>query len=101
MAEALLAAGADANRANEYGVTPLELACGKGSAAMVTKLLGGKADPNKAQWNGTTPLMSCARTGSVEAVEALLKAGANPKAKESRRGQTALMWAVAQKHTRR
>ena len=99
MAGALLAAGADANLANEYGVTPLELACGKGSVAMVAKLLAGKADPNKAQWNGTTPLMSCARTGSVGAVEALLKAGASPDARESRRGQTALMWATAQKHT--
>ncbi|MSO19746.1 MAG: ankyrin repeat domain-containing protein [Acidobacteria bacterium] len=99
MAGLLIAAGADANIANDYGVTPLELACAKGSAAMVAKLLSGKADPNKAQWNGATPLMSCARSGSAEAVEALLKAKANPSAKESRRGQTALMWAAAQKHS--
>jgi ankyrin repeat protein len=98
MAEALLAAGADGNRANEYGVTPLELACAKGSAAMVERLLAGRADPNKAQWNGAAPLMSCARSGNAEAVEALLRGGANPRARESRRGQTALMWAAAQKH---
>jgi ankyrin repeat protein len=98
MADALLAAGADPNRANDYGVTPLELACAKASAAMVAKLLEGKADPNKAQWNGTTPLMTCARTGNIASVDALLKAGADPQAREFRRGQTALMWAAAQKH---
>lgn len=97
-ADLLIRAGADANAANDYGVTPLELACAKGSAAMVEKLLAAGADPNKAQWNGATPLMSCTRAGSVEGVQALVKAKADPSAKESRRGQTALMWAAAQKH---
>jgi ankyrin repeat protein len=42
--------------------------------------------------------MTCARTGTVDAVRALLAGGANPNVKESRRGQTPLMWAVAGKH---
>jgi ankyrin repeat protein len=42
--------------------------------------------------------MLCARTGNVDAVSALLGRGANVNARESNRGQTALMWAAAQKH---
>ena len=95
----LLRAGANANAANEYGVTPLSLACTNRSAAMVEKLLDAGADPNAAQLNGETPLMTCSQTGSAEAVRALLARGANPNVKEARRGQTALMWAVAGKHS--
>ena len=40
--------------------------------------------------------MTAARTGKVEAVKALLAHGADVNAKESRRGQTALMWAAAE-----
>ena len=42
--------------------------------------------------------MTCARTGNVDAVKSLLAHGAEVNAKESRRGQTALMWAAAAKH---
>jgi ankyrin repeat protein len=42
--------------------------------------------------------MRCARTGNVEAVKALLARGADVNATESRQGNTALMWATAQKH---
>ena len=97
-ADLLIRAGADANAANDYGVTPLALACSKGSAAMVEKLLDAGADPNAAQRMGVTPLMTCARAGSAEAVKLLLARKADANAKEARRGQTALMWAVAQKH---
>src|SRR5262245_60582958 len=41
----LLAAGADANLANELGVTPLWLAC-DGSATIVERLLKSRANPN-------------------------------------------------------
>ena len=40
--------------------------------------------------------MTAARTGNVDAVKLLLAHGAEVNAKETRRGQTALMWAVAQ-----
>ncbi|MGH9782982.1 MAG: ankyrin repeat domain-containing protein, partial [Terriglobia bacterium] len=98
-ADLLIRARADVNAANDYGVTPLSLACAKGHAAMVEKLLNARADPNKPQLTGETPVMTCARTGSVNAVKALLAHGGNAKAKETRRGQTALMWAVAERHS--
>jgi ankyrin len=97
-ADLLLRAKAQANAKNELGATPLWLACMNGSASMVERLLRAGADPNAALPTGETPLMTAARTGNVEAVRALLTAGANVNAKESVRGQTALMWAVGQQH---
>jgi uncharacterized protein len=98
MAELLIKGGAAVNAANDYGVTPLSLACTNASGPMVKLLLKHGADPNKANWSGETPLMSCAETGSLEGVQALLAARANPNARESKKGQTALMWAAAEKH---
>jgi uncharacterized protein len=95
----LISAGAKVNAANEYGVTPLSLACTNRSAAMVERLLQAGADPNAALWTGETPLMVCARTGNVETVKLLLSHGADPNAKETQQGQTALMRAVAEKHS--
>ena len=43
--------------------------------------------------------MTCSRTGNREAVKSLLVHGADVNARENERGQTALMWAVAQKHS--
>jgi uncharacterized protein len=96
-AELLIRAGANVNAANSYGVTPLALACTNQSAAMVERLLKAGADVNGAP-TGTPALMVAARTGNVEIVNSLLAHGANVNAKESARGQTALMWAVAEKH---
>jgi len=42
--------------------------------------------------------MTAARTGKLDAVKVLLARGANVNAKESWRGQTALMWAAAEGH---
>jgi ankyrin repeat protein len=99
IADALLAAGADVNAANELGVTPLHLACTNGSAAMAARLLGRGARVNEtATTTGTTALMTCARSGSLEAVRALLAHGAPPDVAETFKGQTALMWAVAENH---
>ncbi len=98
MADLLIAEGADVNAANEYGVTPLSLACTNRQPAMVRKLLQARANPNAAKWTGETILMTCSRAGDVRAVQALLDAGADVSARESQKGQTALMWAAAQKH---
>jgi ankyrin repeat protein len=91
-AERLLREGADPNATNEYGVTPLALACTNGSAPMVEKLLAAGANPSE------TALMTCSWTGNAETIKLLLDRGANPNAKETGRGQTALMWALDQKH---
>ena len=94
----LIAAKANINGINEYGVTPLSLACTNHSAPIVDRLLKAGANPNAALPSGETVLMTCARTGNAETVKLLLGNGAKVDTKESWRGQTALMWAVEQKH---
>lgn len=98
MAEALIRAGARVEAANEYGATPLWLASVNGSADMIARLLKAGANPGTPIVSGETPLMSAARSGSVEAVELLLGAGAPVDALELARGQSALMWAAAERH---
>ena len=99
-AKLLIGAGADVNAANDYGVTPLLLACGTNrNAAMVVLLLKSGANLHTPSRAGETALMMAARTGSVDAVKVLLKAGADVNAKETSLGQTALMWAAAEGHT--
>lgn len=92
----LLAAGADARAANDYGATPVWLAATNGNAAIVAALLDAGADPNAALESGETVLMAAARTGTPAAIAALLDAGADIAAAQTSRGQTALMWAVAE-----
>jgi len=94
----LLDAGANPNTADEYGETPLTLACANGDAALVDKLLAAGAEANAARWDGETALMIAAGVGNVKTVNLLIGHGANVNAAESRRGQTALMWATAERH---
>jgi uncharacterized protein len=94
----LLKAGADANAANDFGMTPLSQACTNGSFEFVRLLLKAGANPNTAIATGETPLMTCARTGSADAVRLLVEYGAAINAKEPAQGQTALMWAAAERH---
>lgn len=98
MADALIRSGARVDAGNEYGATPLWLASLNGSAAMVERLLKAGANAGTPIASGETPLMSAARSGSVDAVTQLLAAGTPVDAKEHARGQTALMWAAAEKH---
>ena len=90
--------GADPNTTNRFGVTPLALASRSGHAGAVQQLLEAGADPNRASPAGETPLMVAARTGVVDSVVSLLEHGADASARESWRGQTALMWAAAERH---
>jgi ankyrin repeat protein len=98
ISEVLVRAGANVNAANRYGMTPLSLACTNGNGAIVELLLKAGADPNTALPGGETPLMTAARTGTLASVKALLARGASVDSKDERRGQTALMWAVAEGH---
>ena len=97
-ADRLIKAGANAKAANRYGITPLYLASVNGSAPMIEKLLKAGANANEVSTEGETALMTAARTGNVAAAKVLLDNGAKVDAKETWQGQTALMWAVAQKH---
>ncbi len=99
VAALLIRAGAGVDATDDHGVTPLALACLNASEAMVGLLLAAEADPNAATMSGVTPLMTAARVGDAGVVRQLLAAGADPTAAEVLRGQTALMWAVAENHT--
>ena len=97
----LIRAAADVNATNDYGVTPLAVACQNGSAVsakVVARLLSAGANPNATLPSGETALMTAAFAGNAEAVTALLAAGATVNAKENVKGQTALMWAASEGH---
>ncbi len=98
IADLLIRAGARGAVANENGFTPLHLACTNRNGAMVERLLAARADANAASMNGETVLMTCARAGDARGVKALLMKGARVNEKEKSHDQTALMWAVAQRH---
>ncbi len=98
LAKLLVDAGASLDAANDYGVTPLALACDNGSAQMVTYLVAAGASVKLTRSTGETPLMTCARTGALKAVQVLLDHGADPNVAEEWHGQTALMWAAAERH---
>jgi uncharacterized protein len=97
-ADLLIRAGADANISNEFRVTPLSLACTNRNATLVGRLLKAGADPNTAIATGETPIITCAGTGSIDAVRLLIAGGANVNATEPAQNQTALMWAIAERH---
>src|SRR5436190_14105031 len=97
MTRALLAAGAAADAANRYGVTPLLQASRTGDASIMAALLKAGANAS-ARSNAEPPLMAAARTGNVDAVRLLVEAGADVNAPDAYQQQTALMWAAAEGH---
>ncbi len=77
MTDLLLRAGADPKAANEYSATALYAAASENADSAITKkLLAAGADPNVALPSGETPLM------------------------QADGGQTALMWAIAERHSK-
>ncbi len=94
----LLASGANAKAANRYEVTALGEAANNGNAEMMVALINAGSDPNATTGEGETPLMTASRTGATAGVKALLAKGAKVDATDTYRGQTALMWAVAENH---
>lgn len=96
LAAMLIHAGANIRATTRInGYTPLLMAAKAGHAAVIKALLERGADAKGASLTGATPLMLAAAAGSLEAVGALLDAGAEVNAKESARGQTAVMFAAA------
>ncbi len=67
-------------------------------AQIIGALLEAGADVESPNAEGQTALMVVARTGRVDAARLLLEHGARVNARETFGGQTALMWAAAQKH---
>ena len=94
----LIRAGANVDAANDLGVTPLLMACTSGNAALVETLLQAGANPRDALSSGETALMLASRAGTAQVVEDLLARGADVNAVERTRSQSALMWAIANKH---
>ena len=94
----LIRAGANANTANDFGMTPLSRACTNGSALLVDLLLKAGANPNTPIATGETPIMTCAGSGNADAVRMLIARGADVNAKEPSQHQNALMWAAAERH---
>src|SRR4051812_35614427 len=97
-AQVLIRAGSDVNAVNDLGVTPLSLACQNANLTVASALLEAGANANAPLKSGETPLMTAARTGNRALVAALAARGAKLEATESTRAQTALMWAVSERH---
>ena len=98
IAKLLIEAGANVNATNDFGVMPLSLACTNRNASMIETLLKAGADSNAPLLTGETPLMTAAHAGDLDTVDVLLSHGADVNAKEPVREQTALMWALGEKH---
>jgi HEAT repeat protein len=98
---AALRAGADADRPNEYGTTPLYCASVQGYHEIVRLLLEYGADPNLPGGGEDEglPLCAAASWDHWETVQALLDGGADPDRAEGG-GWTPLLWAAARGHLR-
>jgi ankyrin repeat protein len=98
IARILVAAGANPNAANRYGLTPLSIAASNANGAMVGLLLEAGGDAKATIRQGETVLMAAARAGNPDAVRLLLERGADANAREQTLGETPLMWAAAENH---
>ena len=79
VAKALIATGADVNKANIRGTTPIYKASFKGCLEVVQALIAAGADVDKADHHGWTPIYWATWRGRYpEVVQALLDAGATP-----------------------
>ncbi|HTV80982.1 MAG TPA: ankyrin repeat domain-containing protein [Steroidobacteraceae bacterium] len=97
-AKRLLAAGANPNAMNDYGVDAMQLAADAGNTELLRLLLKAGANPNSVNADGETVLHLVARAGDLEAAKLLVNAGAQVEARERFGGQTPLMWATARRH---
>lgn len=76
-----LAAGADPNRGDDAGYTPLHVAIQERWTEAVALLLENGADPNQGDAHGNVPLWTAVRTsgGDHRILMLLLRAGADPR----------------------
>ena len=97
----LLDNGANQEKADHRGSTPLQLAAKAGHKGVVQLLLNNGADPNRANIMGTTALHEAAgvhkkyNEAHKDIVKLLLDNGANPNQKD-KSGQTPLSYVVSQ-----
>ncbi|KAF4556688.1 Ankyrin repeat-containing protein 30 [Elsinoe fawcettii] len=89
----LLAHGADINKQDSHGDTPLHLAAATGNIEVITTLLEHSADPDLADWTGRTPLYAAVERGHQAAVTLLIEAATNIDWKDIN-GHSALHLAV-------
>lgn len=84
----LLKAGADVNRADKYGNTPLMAVTGlkseKEALSIIRQLLKAGANVNAADENGKTALMKIACSDSIEALKLLLEANPDVNARDNK-----------------
>ena len=83
--DALIATGADVNKANKYGRTPICWASLSSHLEVVQALIAEGADVNKADNSGRTPISMASSNGHLEVVQALIAAGADVKKASSNR----------------
>src|SRR5262245_12399309 len=96
IARVLMTAGANVGASTVLlGTRPLHMAAENGHSDVVDLLLARGADPNAADRLGTTPLMLAAHSGDAKTVALLLDGGADLDARETAKGETALMFAAA------
>lgn len=94
MTEILVKGGADPNRKDANGETPLARAVLNGDADLVEALLDVGANVDSPLADGQTPLRFAVSTGNVAVIQALLEGGADPNREDSN-GATALHEAAA------
>ena len=97
-ARLLLGAGARADQANRYGVTPLLLAALNGNGQVMEALIKAGADPSGSVSDGQTMVMIAARSGNPDAIGVLLARHVDVNAREQVLGETALIWAASENH---
>jgi ankyrin repeat protein len=86
--------GADCERKDEGGYTPLMVACHKGKASLVKVLLESGANADTTNHLGMTPLMVAAQLAREDIMELLFAQAAKLEAKCDQ-GRTALTYSVA------
>jgi hypothetical protein len=75
---ALIKHGADVNKKNSGGDTPLIVAINRGNEEMVRLLIKNGADANTVGWSKANPLYLAEKKGNQQIIESLKSAGARP-----------------------